>query len=141
MKRKILTVLMIIGASLLFFRMGGPAAIFGTTGLGTFGPEYFNADGTATALLDADFRFFGVLLVGLGFIFLWALRDVEARSRLINILCVMVFVGASARVYSYFVIGNPGQSGIIPILIEFPLAISVFVVKNAIVARGPRGRS
>jgi hypothetical protein len=61
MKRRILQVLFAIAGLLMFFRFGGPALIFGTTGPGPFGNPWLTQGKAATLLLDADLRFFGAM--------------------------------------------------------------------------------
>jgi len=46
-----------------------PALIFGATGPGPFGNRWLLDGKAATLLLDADLRFFGAMMIGLGFIF------------------------------------------------------------------------
>src|SRR5262249_40214955 len=77
-KKIILQVLLGISALLMFFRFGGPALIFGATGPGPFGNAWLADGKTATLLLDADLRFFGAMMLGLGVIFLWTIARVKA---------------------------------------------------------------
>ena len=68
MKRIVLQILLGVSGLLMFFRFGGPALIFGATGPGPFGNRWLLDGRTATLLLDADLRFFGAMMIGLGFI-------------------------------------------------------------------------
>jgi len=120
----------------MFFRFGGPALIFGATGPGPFGNRWLSAGGCATLLLDADLRFFGAMMIGLGVIFFWAIARVEALGSVIYILACAVAVGAAARIYARIQYGNPGTAGTIPVLIEsvipiFLVLLRYFVGKDA----------
>jgi len=103
---------------LMLFRFGGPALIFGATGPGPFGNRWLAEGATATRLLDADLRFFGAMMLGLGVIFFWMIARIEASGPLIYILSVAVAVGAAARIYARIAYGSAGTAGTIPIAIE-----------------------
>src|SRR5215470_11356772 len=123
MKRILLQILLGIGGLLMLFRFGGPALIFGATGPGPFGNRWLAEGVTATLLLDADLRFFGAMMIGIGCIFFWAIPRVEELGAVIYILAGAVAIGAAARVYARLVFGNPGVAGTIPIVLEVLLAI------------------
>ena len=123
MKRIVLQVLFAIAGLLMFFRFGGPALIFGATGPGPFGNPWLTDGATATLLLDADLRFFGALLIGIGVVFLWAIVRVGTLGPVIYILACAVAFGAAARIYARITYGDPGDAGTIPIAIEIILPI------------------
>jgi len=102
----------------MFFRFGGPALIFGATGPGPFGNRWLLEPTTGTLLLDADLRFFGAMMIGIGVIFFWAIRRVEAFQLVIYILACAVALGAAARIYARIKYGNPGTAGTTPIILE-----------------------
>src|SRR5262249_61132475 len=83
MKRMVLQISLVISGLLMFFRFGGPALIFGATGPGPFGNRWVAEGSTATLLLDADLRFFGAMLLGVGVIFFWAILRAEALGSVI----------------------------------------------------------
>jgi hypothetical protein len=118
MKRVVLKILLGIAGLLMLFRFGGPALIFGATGPGPLGNRWLEEGTTATLLLDADLRFCGAMMIGIGIVFFWTILKVEALGSVIYILAVAVAVGAAARIYALIVFGNPGTAGIIPIVIE-----------------------
>jgi len=118
MKRMVLQILLGISGLLMFFRFGGPALIFGATGRGPFGNRWLVEGKAATLLLDADLRFFGAMMIGIGVIFFWAIGKVEAFGVVIYILAGAVALGAAARIYARFKYGSPGTAGTIPIVIE-----------------------
>ena len=118
MKRMTLQILLAISCLLMFFRFGGPALIFGATGPGPFGNRWLLEPTTGTLLLDADLRFFGAMMIGIGVIFFWAIRRVEAFGLVIYILACAVALGAAARIYARITYGNPGAAGKIPIILE-----------------------
>src|SRR5215471_14981964 len=118
MMRIVLQISLVISGLLMFFRFGGPALIFGATGPGPFGKRWLAQGTTATLLLDADLRFFGAMLLGLGVLFLWTILRVEALGSVIYILACAVALGAAARVYARTIYGNPGTAGTIPVVIE-----------------------
>lgn len=118
MKRMALQILLAISGLLMFFRFGGPALIFGATGPGPFGNRWLLEPTTGTLLLDTDLRFFGAMMIGVGVIFFWAIRRVEAFGLVIYILACAVALGAAARIYARITYGNPGTAGTIPIILE-----------------------
>src|SRR5215471_10464965 len=100
MKRILLQISLVLSGLLMFFRFGGPALIFGATGPGPFGNRWL-AEGTGVPLLlDADLRFFGAMMLGIGVIFFWAIPRVEALRSVIYILAGAVALGAAARIYA-----------------------------------------
>jgi hypothetical protein len=127
-KRIALQILLGISGLLMFFRFGGPALIFGATGPGPFGNRWLLDGRTATLLLDADLRFFGALMIGLGFIFFLTIWKLEVYRPLIYVLACAVAVGAAARIYARITYGNPGTAGTIPVAIEVVLPIFLVVL-------------
>ena len=123
MKRIVLQILLGVSGLLMFFRFGGPALIFGATGPGPFGNRWLLDGRTATLLLDADLRFFGAMMIGLGFIFFLMISKLEVYRPLIYVLACTVAVGAAARIYARITYGNPGTAGTIPAVIEIVLPI------------------
>ena len=77
-------------------------------------------------LLDADLRFFGAMMIGIGLIFFWAIAKVEALGSVIYILASAVALGAATRIYARVMYGNPGTAGTIPVVLE--AVIPVFLV-------------
>ena len=135
MMRRVLQVLLAIAALLMVFRFGVPALVFGATGPGPLGNRWLAEGTTATLLLDADMRFFGAMMIGIGLVFFWTMSKAETLGSVINILAGAVGVGAAARIYAFIKYGNPGTAGIIPIVIEaaFPILIVLlryFVAKD-----------
>ena len=129
MKRMVLQMLLAIGGLLMFFRFGGPALIFGATGPGPFGNRWLTEGKTATLLLDADLRFFGAMMIGIGFVFFWAIARVEALGSVIYIMACAVALGAAARIYARIAYGNPGTAGTIPIVIEVVIPILLILLR------------
>src|SRR5262249_27094903 len=109
----------------MLLRFGGPALIFGATGPGPLGNRWLEEGATATLLLDADLRFFGAMMIGIGIIFFWTISRVEVPGPLIYILAGAVALGAAARVYALVVYGSPGIAGVIPIVIEVVTPICI----------------
>ena len=77
MRQRILQVCLATGGLLMLFRFSGPALIFGATGPGPFGNPWVTDGKIPTLLLDADLRFFGAMMIGIGVIFFWAISRVE----------------------------------------------------------------
>jgi uncharacterized protein YjeT (DUF2065 family) len=127
-KLRVLQVLFGIAAFLMFFRFGGPALIFGTSGPGPFGNPWVTQTGAATLLLDADLRFFGAMMIGIGVIFLWAIAKPQASRPVITILAGAVLVGAAVRICARITLGDPGTAGTIPVVIEVVLPILLFAL-------------
>jgi hypothetical protein len=129
MKRIVLQTLLAISALLMFFRFGGPALMFGATGPGPFGNRWL-AEGTrATLLLDADLRFFGAMMIGIGVIFFWTIWKLEALGSVIYILAGAVALGAGARIYARITFGNPGTPGTIALIIESVIPVFLIVLR------------
>lgn len=118
MKRIVLQILLGLGGLLMLFRFGMPALIHGATGPGPFGNRWLTQGSTPTLLLDADLRFFGAMMLGLGVIFFWTILRVEALGSVIYILACAVALGAAARIYARITFGNPGTAGTIPVVVE-----------------------
>ena len=118
MKRTLLRILLGMAGLLCFFRFGGPALIFGATGPGPFGNRWLPEGSTATLLLDADLRFFGAIILGVGVIFFWATWKIETLSSVIYVLACAIGLGAASRIYALITQGNPGTAGMIPMVIE-----------------------
>jgi len=126
MKRVVLQILLALSGLLMFFRFGIPALIFGATGPGPFGNRWLAPGATATLLLDADLRFFGAMMLGIGLIFFWAIAKLETLGSVIYILAFAVAVGAAARIYARITYGNPGTAGTIPVVLE--AVIPIFLI-------------
>ena len=118
MKRTLLRILLVMAGLLSLFRFGGPALFFGATGPGPFDNRWLSEAATPTLLLDADLRFFGAIMLGVGVIFFWAIWRIEALSSVIYVLACAIGLGAASRIYPLISHGNPGTAGIVPIVIE-----------------------
>jgi hypothetical protein len=132
MKRIVLQILLAISGLLMFFRFGGPALIFGATGPGPFGNRWLTQGTNATLLLDADLRFFGAMMLGLGAIFFWMIARIEKSGPLIYILSVAVALGAAARIYARITYGGAGTAGTIPIVIETMLPFFLILLRYSV---------
>ena len=134
MKRIVLQILLGMSGLLMLFRFGLPALIFGATGPGPFGNRWLAQGATATLLLDADLRFFGAMLLGLGVLFLLTILRVEALGSVIYILaCAAALARRQGCMRAY---GNPGTAGTIPVVIEsvipfFLILLRYYVGKDA----------
>jgi len=84
-------------------------------------------------LLDADLRFFGAMMLGLGVIFFWAIVRVEALASVIYILACAVALGAAARIYARITYGSPGTAGTIPVIIETTLPFLLILFQYLVV--------
>jgi len=126
MKRIVLQIFLGLSGLLMLLRFGTPALIFGATGPGPFGNRWLAPGATATLLLDADLRFFGAMMIGIGLIFFWAIAKLEALGSVIYILASAVAIGAAARIYARVMYGNPGTAGTIPVVLE--AVIPIFLV-------------
>ena len=136
MKRVALQVMLGISSLLMFFRFGWPALVFGTTGPGPFGNSWLE-DGKATLLLDADLRFFGAMMIGLGCIFLFLILRPQEQRPLIYLLACAVAIGAAARIFARIRFGDPGTAGTIPVIIESALPVFL-VVLSYLVGKDPK---
>ena len=128
MKRIALQILLGFGGLLMLFRFGGPALMYGATGPGPFGNRWLTERG-ATLLLDADLRFFGAMMIGLGVIFFWMILKAEALGSVIYILACAVALGAAARIYARIKFGNPGTAGTIPVVVEAIIPILLILLR------------
>ena len=129
MKRIVLQIFLGLSGLLMLFRFGTPALIFGATGPGPFGNRWLAPGATATLLLDADLRFFGAMMIGIGLIFFWAIAKLEALGSVIYILASAVALGAGARIYARVMYGNPGIAGTIPVVIEAVIPICLVLLR------------
>jgi len=129
MARIALQILLATSGMLMFFRFGGPALLFGATGPGPFGNRWLSKEAKATLLLDADFRFFGAMLLALGVIFFWMIPRVESTGPLIYILSMAVALGALARIYARLKFGSAGTAGTIPIVIESVIPLLLILLR------------
>src|SRR5215472_13695110 len=130
MKRIVLQIFLALSGLLMLFRFGTPALIFGATGPGPFGNSWLAPGATATLLLDADLRFFGAMMIGVGFVFFWTITKVETLGSVIYILAFAVAVGAAARIYARITYGNPGTAGTIPVIIEAVIPIFLVLLRH-----------
>lgn len=134
MKKTVYRVLLGLSAGLMFFRFGGPALLYGATGPGPVGRTWVDAGHEATRLLDADMRFFGALVLGIGIIMLWMMRDIERHTTLLRLIAGAVFLGGAARVYALITYGSAGGAGAIPIAIELSVPIALVWLQASITA-------
>jgi len=129
MKRIVLQIFLGLSGLLMLFRFGTPALVFGASGPGPFGNRWLAPGATATLLLDADLRFFGAMMIGIGLIFFWAIAKLEALGSVIYILASAVALGAGARIYARVMYGNPGTAGTIPVVIEAVIPICLVLLR------------
>lgn len=129
MKRVILQIFLALSGLLMLFRFGTPALIFGATGPGPFGNRWLDPGTTPTLLLDADLRFFGAMMLGIGLIFFWAIAKFETLGSVIYILASAVAVGAGARIYARITYGSPGTAGTIPVVLEAVIPVLLILLR------------
>lgn len=129
MKRMVLQIWLVISGLLMVFRFGLPALTYGATGPGPLGNRWLDAGQAATLLLDADLRFFGAMMIGIGMIFFWAIWRVEALGTVIYVLAAAVALGAAARIYARITFGNPGTAGTIALVIEVLIPIFLILLR------------
>jgi hypothetical protein len=138
MKRIALQILLGIAGLSMLFRFGAPALLYGATGPGPLGNRWLEEGTSPTLLLDADLRFFGAMMIGIGIVFFWAISKVEVLGSLIYILAGAVAVGAAARIYALITYGNPGTAGIIPIVIEVMLPVFIILLRYSAAKDGKK---
>jgi len=129
MKRIVLQIFLGLSGLLMLFRFGTPALLFGATGPGPFGNRWLDPGATTTFLLDADLRFFGAMMIGIGLIFFWAIAKPEALGSVIYILASAVALGAGARIYARVMYGDPGTAGTISVAIEAVIPICLVLLR------------
>jgi Domain of unknown function (DUF4345) len=128
-KRILLQILLGMAGLLYLFRFGGPALIFGATGPGPLGNRWVPEGSTTTLLLDADLRFFGAIMIGLGLIFFWSIWKMDAFGSVIYILACAIALGAAGRIYARITYGDPGTAGTIPIIMEVITSILLILLR------------
>ena len=96
---------------------------------GPFGNRWLTTGTTATLVLDADLRFFGAMMIGIGILFFWAIAKLDALGSVIYILAFAVALGVAARIYARIIYGNPGTAGTIPVVIEAVIPIVLFFLR------------
>jgi len=129
MKRLALQILLAVAGLLCLFRFGMPALIYGATGPGPFGNRWLAKGASATLLLDADLRFFGAMMLGIGVLLFWTISKLDALGLVIYILACAVELGGLSRIYARVVYGNPGTAGVIPIVIETVMPILIILLR------------
>ena len=132
MKRIALQIFLALSGLLMVFRFGTPALLFGATGPGPFGNRWLRPGTTATLLLDADLRFFGAMMLGIGLIFFWAIVRFETLGTVIYVLASAVALGAAARIYARVTYGNPGTAGTIPVVLEMVIPIALVLLRYSV---------
>ena len=140
MKRKLLQTLLGIAGLLFLFRFGGPALIFGATGPGPFGNRWVPEGSATTLLLDADLRFFGAIMIGVGVVFFWTIWKTETLGAVIYIMACAVGLGAATRIYARITYGNPGTAGTIPVIIEVVIPTSLILLRYSVGKESRRSR-
>jgi hypothetical protein len=118
MKRIALQILLGIAGLLMLFRFGFSSIDLWSDRSGSLDNRWLEEEANSTLLLDADLRFFGAMMIGMGIIFFWTIVKVEELGSVIFMLAGAVEFGAIARIYALIRFGNPGTAGIIPIAIE-----------------------
>ena len=93
------------------------------------GNRWLRPGTTGTLLLDADLRFVGAMMLGIGLIFFWAIVRLETLGSVIYILASDVAVGAAARIYARVTYGNPGTAGTIPVVLETVIPIVLVLLR------------
>lgn len=63
--------------------------------------------GPGNATLDSEHRFYAVFFLAFGLALLWCLRDISGRTRAIQGMMVLFFLGGLTRVLSMLVTGMP----------------------------------
>jgi len=129
MKRTVLQIWLVISGLLMVFRFGLPALTYGATGPGPLGNRWLDAEQAATLLLDADLRFFGAMMIGIGVMFFRAIWKVEALGAVIYVLAAAVALGAAARIYARITFGDPGTAGTIALVIEVLIPIILILLR------------
>jgi hypothetical protein len=132
MKRRVLQMSLALAGLLMLFRFGAPALFFGATGPGPFGNHWLTDAKTPTVLFDADVRFSGAMLIGIGIIFFWAISRIESAAPVIYMLAGAVALGAAARIYARVTYGDPGIAGTIPIVIEIVIPVVISFALHSI---------
>jgi hypothetical protein len=132
MKRRALQIFLALSGLLMVFRFGIPALMFGATGPGPFANRWLGPEANATLLLDADLRFFGAMMLGIGLIFFWAIVRLETLGSVIYVLASAVAVGAAARIYARVTYGNPGPAGTIPVVLEVVIPTVLILLRYSI---------
>jgi len=136
--KRLLQIWLVISGLLMVFRFGLPALTYGATGPGPLGNRWLDAGQAATLLLDADLRFFGAMMIGIGVIFFWAIWRVEELRAVIYVLAAAVALGAAARIYARIAFGNPGTAGTIALVIEVLIPIFLIVLRCYVGKEGKR---
>jgi Domain of unknown function (DUF4345) len=132
MKRMLLQIILGIGGLLMVFRFGLPAFLSGTTGPGPFGNPWVAPGQATTLLLDADLRFFGAMMIGIGMVFFGAIWRLEVWGSIIYVLAAAVALGATGRIYARIRYGDPGTAGTIPITLEVLIPIFLVLLRYSV---------
>ena len=71
------------------------------------GQATYIGGGSVNATMDSDLRFYNVLFLAYGCVFIWTARDPRTYATLINLLGLLFFLGGVARLLAWMASGAP----------------------------------
>ena len=96
-----------------------------------FGTATVVGGGSVNATINSDMRFYAVLFTAYGLAFVWCAKDVETKALPINLLGLIFFLGALARLLAWAATGEPNWFYVLMV----PVELVVPVVNYALVRR------
>ncbi len=99
-------------------------ALVSASGARVFGAPWLDPGQEATALLDSDIRYWGVMCATMAFLFVALSFDVKRHLVALDALMLGVLVGAGIRTAEIFLVGVPAGPALVATGVEwvFPLA-------------------
>ncbi|WP_313318622.1 DUF4345 domain-containing protein [Gordonia sputi] len=71
------------------------------------GQATYIGGGSVNATMDSDLRFYNVLFLAYGCMFIWTARDPRTYAALVNLLGLLFFLGGVARLLAWMTSGAP----------------------------------
>ena len=87
------------------------------------GQTTYIGGGSVNATMDSDLRFYNVLFLAYGCVFIWTARDLRTYATLINMLGLLFFLGGVARLLAWMASGAPSvfYQVMIPVELVIPV--------------------
>jgi Domain of unknown function (DUF4345) len=98
-----------------------------------FGSSSIIGGGSVNATIDSDLRFYALLFIAYGLVFVWCAADIDQRAPVVNVLGVIFFAGGLARLLAWAVSGRPNWFYVLMI----PVELLIPLVNYALVRREP----
>jgi hypothetical protein len=122
--KRLQQILIVFISLVLFGRFGLPGIALGAS--------WVAPDGAPNPLADSEVRFLSALAVGLGFILLSIVREVERHTTVVRIVALATLGGALVRVLSIVQLGMPPARAVGAMGLEFVFALGLLILQQAV---------